>query len=282
MFLNQLLEEYKETDDEKEKLQLFKEFTDRLWKSKYSFKKYKKYHTFNVSETALLHRQELIELFNKYNEIEYTVCKSFYNKRLDSIDYIRVHLNNTYGYLVDKDVYFNKEYYRLLITPKREYFKVIKALSNGEVVDCEEVEKNIVSALSEAEIVKMKSINKKISLTFSAYKKLINSYLERIFNNYKPVHEYEQEHGWEMRIVVDGWSEDNYIIKYFCRSLTGYMRDYARDQRGFKKKDKIISCEKCGSLIKKNRNVHKYCSPCAKRINILKTIENRKRNKCLK
>ncbi|MNK90433.1 hypothetical protein D3C87_1104850 [compost metagenome] len=184
--------------------------------------------------------------------------------------------------MVDKDVYYSKEYYKLLIAPKREYFRVIKALKNGEIINCEEIGSTIVSALSEAETVKMKSINKKISLTFPAYKKLINTYLERIFTNYKPVHEYEEEHGWEMRVIVDGWSEDNYIIKYFSRSLTGYMRDYAREYRGFKKTDKIVSCQACGLLIRKNRNIHKYCSSCAKIINIQKTIENRRKKKCLK
>lgn len=46
--------------------------------------------------------------------------------------------------------------------------------------------------------------------------------------------------------------------------------------------DGYILCEKCGKRIEVTINVKKYCSPCAKKINIQKTIENRKRKKCLK
>ena len=70
------------------------------------------------------------------------------------------------------------------------------------------------------------------------------------------IEEYEKKYGWDANVIVDGWSEDNYIIKYFCKSLTGYMRNYIRDSK-IKPKDCLI----CGENIP-NRNT--YCNDCYK------------------
>ena len=104
--------------------------------------------------------------------MEYTVCKSYYNKKLDSIDYIRIHINNIYGYLFDEDVYYAKEYYNLLFTPKKEYFKTINLIKNNCDFDINDVKNNIENAIKKAEEIKQKSINKKIKMKWSDYKKI--------------------------------------------------------------------------------------------------------------
>jgi hypothetical protein len=263
LFLNQLLEEYQESDNAKDKDELFKQFTDRLWKSKYVFKKYKKYYTHEVNESLLGDNQELISIFNQYNSVEYTVCKSFYKKRLEFIDYIRIHINNMYGINFDSDVYYSREYYKLILTPKKEYFRVIKEIKNGITVDADIIKNNIDKDVRESEIIKTKSINRKSSMKFSEYKKLINTYLIKLFENYIPVEDYEKKNGWEVKVNVDGWSEDNYVVSYFCKSLTGYMKDYRRELSGFKKRDKLKHCQVCGALILDSKNVKKYCNDCA-------------------
>jgi hypothetical protein len=237
--ISELLHEYKEVDEHK-KEQLLNEFINRLWKSNYTYKTYKKYYTYIVKDDLLENRIDLIELFNKYSMIEYSVCRSFYDKQLTPIDYIRIHINNMYGYLTDKNVYLSKQYYQLLLTPKHEYFSTIDKIKNGEVADCLEIEKRIVDSFTEADRIKQESIDKKLNLSWKEYKKLINSYIERLFNNYIPLEDYECKHGWEMHVNVDGWSEDNYAVKYFCKSLTGYLRNYIRDHSIPKRK-----CLKC-------------------------------------
>lgn len=263
MFLNQILEEYKEADN---KDVILNRFLDNLWHSKFTLHKYKKYYKYEINEQLLDNRIDLIELFNKYKTIEFTVCRSFYkNQILKPIDYIRIHINNMYGYLVDKDVYYNKYYYDLLLKPKKEYYKITKIMkSNGNLdsIDYQEVKNNIEQALSEAEIFKEQSIAKKYNIKFSQYKKLINTYIKRIFDNYIPIEEYEKKHGWDANITVDGWSEDNYIIKYFCKSLTGYMRNYIKDLNS----GKYIECVNCGELIIPTNNRQKYCKSCWKEI----------------
>jgi hypothetical protein len=251
LFLNQLLEEYIESENKDE---VFDKFIRAIWKSTYRFQKYKKRYTFKVNENLLDNRISLIDLFNAYNNIEYTVVKSFYGKANSPIDYIRIHINNMYGYLFDNDVYYDSEYYKLLITPKKEYFKAINSVKEGIDVDYIEIKNSINVALKNAEILKNTSVERKKNMKFIDYKKIINAYLRRIFDNYTPIHEYEEKHGWEMRVNVDGWSENNYIIKYFCKSLSGYMRHYIRDSKKEQKK-----CKVCDILVENNRS---YCTPC--------------------
>jgi Rad3-related DNA helicase len=257
LILNQLLEEYQESGNKKE---ILNRFLNKLWGSKYKYKKYKKYYKYKVNSGLLNNRQDLIDLFNKYNQIEYTVCKSFYsNSKINSVDYIRIHINNMYGYLFDKDVYYTNKHYNLLLTPKKEYFKVVDALKNGGNVEYEKVKFKIDKAFQEAETIKNQSIGKKHDMQFNQYKELINSYIQRIFDNYISIEEYEKKHGWELNVKIDGWHEDNYVIKYFCKSLTGYMRNYIRNlqPREIKKKNCII----CGvEIFGSNRK--KYCDDC--------------------
>lgn len=258
LFLNELLDDYQNSDDKGEVLN---EFLRHLWNSKCTFYKYSKYFTYKVNNDLLNNNQELIDLFEKYNKIEYKVAKSQYKKQLSSVDYIRIHVNNMYGYLTDKEVYYKKDYYKLLLTPKNEYFKVVNLIKNGEIdkICTTDIEKKIVASLDKAEKIKTECINKKHNITWSKYKKLINQYVERIFKNYIPLYEYEKEHGWEMKVTVDGWNEDNYVIKYICKSLTGYMRNYIRDlkPKEVKKKNCIVcGCEIVGGGRKK------YCDIC--------------------
>lgn len=247
--LDELLDEYKETMN----INLIKEFTDMLWNSKYTLKKHKKFYKYKINEYELKEREDLISLFDKYNYIELTFCKSYYKKRLSYIDYIRVHVNNMYAFLVDKSVYLPKKYYQLLLTPKKEYYRVVESLKNGEIVQCEDVKANIENALTEAEQIKLSAIEKKIELKWKDYKKLINTYIERIFNNYLSPTEYEKKYGWNMDVNVDGWSENNYVIKYICKSLTGYMRNYLKANI-IKEK----ACVICGIDIS-NKRSNKYC-----------------------
>lgn len=273
------MEEYKIVDNKQE---ILNSFLLQLWKSKYTFKKYKKYYKFKVYNDLLDNRQDLIDLFNKYNSVEYTICKSFYKKRLDSIDYIRIHINNMYGALFDKEVYYKNQYYKLLLTPKREYFRLVKikrSVGNLDEINFDDIENTINDAFREAEIIKQKSINRKNNMVFKDYKKLINIYVEKIFNNYISAEEYERKHGWELNISVDGWSEDNYVIKYFNKSLTGYIKTYINKMNNKNRYKKYIECSNCGILFSPTNNINKYCNSCAKEIEKGNWAERKRRQR---
>jgi hypothetical protein len=63
--ISELLDEYKEIDDHRKEI-LVNEFINRLWKSNYTYKTYKKYYTYIVKDDLLDNRIDLIDLFNKY------------------------------------------------------------------------------------------------------------------------------------------------------------------------------------------------------------------------
>jgi hypothetical protein len=165
-----------------------------------------------------------------------------------------------FTYLTKKDYYLPKEYYKLLNTPSSEYYKAIKDTKNGVNVSYNDIKQRIEDSLLKAEELKIEGNNKKIDLKWSDYKKIINAYIERIFNNYIPTYEYEEKHGWELRVSYDGWDEDNYAVKYFCKSLTGYMMNYIRDNKP--KEIKKKHCTECGIEIFSKSNRKKYCDKC--------------------
>ena len=124
-------------------------------------------------------------------------------------------------------------------------------------------------------ILKDEAIKKKISLSWTDYKKLIRKYAERLFENYKPPHEYEEEHGWQMSVYVDGWSENNYVVKYFCKSLTGYMRNYVKSKQP--KQVKIKMCNNCQSDMEVSHKNKKYCGDCLKNLTKIRREKNNKK-----
>lgn len=258
-----MLEDYKDEQDEQKKKEIIEEFKSNLWESNFRFSSYKKYYKYKVNEKSLGNRDDLITLFKQYEILSFRYCKSFYkNRKMQPIDYIRVHINNMYGYLVDKNVYLDTEYYKLLMTPKNLYYETVKKLKRNEVVDSEELRNEINDAFLRAELIKSQSHEKKLKLKLSEYKKIINDRIERIFNNYLTPEEYEDAHGWEMLVEHDGWTEDHYVVKYFCKSLTGYMMMYMRDIKPKEIKQK--KCAICGVDIETTSNRKKYCEKCWK------------------
>ena len=60
-------------------------------------------------------------------------------------------------------------------------------------------------------------------------------------------------------------NEDNFYIKYFCKSLESYMKNYNKEYYGLKRgRDKKYKrCKKCGKMIEVKGNKKKYCDKCA-------------------
>lgn len=258
--LSQLLEDYKEAEFE-DKDQYIDEFKKMIWKSKYTYKVQKKYITFKLNESALNFDKKLIEIFELYQSTEFSLCKSFHKGKLKSADYIRIHINNMYGFLTKPEVYLPKEYYQLMLVPKDEYYKVVENIKNGAIIDVDSIRIKISDSISKAEKIKSEHLNKKIKLTWKDYKGLINKYIDRLFDNYTPIYEYEEKNGWKMEVDTDNWSEDNYVASYFCKSLTGYMRNYVRDSKP--RASKVKFCKLCDLEIYAINNRKTYCNTCA-------------------
>lgn len=64
-----------------------------------------------------------------------------------------------------------------------------------------------------------------------------------------------------------------YIWQIYDFSNLGYQLDILLGAGGY------MTCDNCGTVIKKKSNSQKYCKDCATKINIIKTMENRKKSK---
>lgn len=108
-------------------------------------------------------------------------------------------------------------------------------------------------------------------------------------NDYKSIHDIIREEFVEKELVeirnkgyinllfidkIDGCNEIEFNIKSYD-DIGLYYEMYLGNE-------KIKKCECCGRLIKVRNNKNKFCRECAKKINIQKTIDNRKKRKCLK
>lgn len=256
-FIADLLEEYKLSSDNKHRQNLLQEFKDSLWNSKYKNYKYKKRIHYMVKE-ELLANQQLIDLFNKYNDIKYTVEKSYHKNRnnISSMDYIRIHINNLYSKLFDKDTYMPKEYYQYLFVARNLYFKTIKMPKEEQhSIDTISLEKNIIDNLNKANEIKDVFIREqKCELSFGKYKKLINGYIDSLFENYIVFDDYKKDNDWKYHVIDSTivFGEENYTIRYFNKSISGYLRNYFRKDKGIKRvldgKGSVVGVFKVGEV----------------------------------
>ncbi|MCL1696277.1 hypothetical protein [Lysinibacillus sp. BPa_S21] len=269
--LNELLEDYQEFNED----EALDEFIRLLWSSDYGCRTYRKTYAFKLQPELLNNNDELIKIFEPYQKIKIRHVISYYNDKPNSIDMIRIHINNMYMYLTNSEVYMSKEYFNFKIQPKKLYFKTIERIKNGEVVNIDEIRNQLLDFEKKTEELRLRDVGKKIELPFNEYKKIINGYIFRIFNNYKSPFEYEQENGWELNVIHDAWHEDNYIVKYFCKSLTGYMKNYIRNNK--EKEIRKKKCNHCNEEFIIANNNQKYCTICSPVVRREKVRKNMKK-----
>jgi hypothetical protein len=106
-----------------------------------------------------------------------------------------------------------------------------------------------------------------MKLSWNDYKKVIEGFLQRCFDNCKLIENYEKDSKYCG--IYDFMNEDNFYISYFCKSIESYMQNYQKQYYGLYvkgSKDKNYSikrCKKCGALIKNTGNKKMYCDDCA-------------------
>ncbi|OMD67458.1 hypothetical protein [Paenibacillus odorifer] len=263
IFLNEIFDDYKQKNSDTEREKVVDDFLNHLRSSQIKFQKNIKTIKFKIDSNKLSSFPELIKLFEKYHTVTYKTCKSFYKRKdLNYIDFVKLKIENMYGYFIDKEVYLPREYYKLLRTPMNEYYRAIKLIDSGSGNDIDhlEIQSKINAAFERSEMVRNKRVEEKLTLSRHDFDLLIESYIHRIYNNYKPVEEYAKENGW-IQMVDSVWSEDNYIIRYINKSLFGYFRTYIRDS---KPKDiKINYCKRCRDEFVSTGSRHLYCSECS-------------------
>lgn len=260
-YLYEIIDDYKHSDSDEEKDDIFKSFCSSIWSNENKRRVYTKTIRFSVRKDLL--QTDVGQVFDVWSEVEYTGYKAM-TKETDWCSLIRQKVNNLYTRYFDKEVILKKDYMNLLNTPKRLYYQWI----DGVEMYVDELTTIIDDAIDDAQKLKITYQKQKMELSWSEYKKVIEGFFQRCFDNCKLIEDYEKDSKYCG--IYDFMNEDNFYIKYFCKSLESYMQNYQKQYyglyiKGSKNKGyKIKRCKTCGKMIKNTGNKKMYCDECAK------------------
>ena len=254
LYLYEIIEDYKLAKSQEEKSEIFNSFCSSIWSSDNKRRKYKKSINFTVRSDLL--NTELGQVFDTWSDIEYTYYKSM-TKDDNWCSIIRQKINNIYTRYFDKDVILAKEYMDLIKTPKRLYFEWIAGID----MDADIVTEIIDDTIAESITVKEKFQKQKIELSWNDYKKIIEGFLKKCFDNCKLIEEYEDKTKVNR---LDILTEDHFYVAYINRCLEGEIKKWQKrsynlpqnSRKGYKR------CKQCGVLIEKTNNRVMYCDEC--------------------
>lgn len=256
-YLYEIIDNYKNTDSKEEKAKIFKDFCSSIWGSKNKRRTYIKTIKYNVRNDLL--QSEIGKIFNTWSEVEYVGYKSM-SSDTDWCSLIRQKINNLYTRYFDEEVILNKDYMNLLRTPYNLYYRWTK----GAEMNSEELTNIIENAIYKASELKSFYRKQKMHLSWNQYKKIIESYLQKSFDNCKLIDEYENETLTD-KYIYNFITEDNFYISYICKTLEFYMLNYQKEYYGLNrgKNKKYKRCKECGALIENTGNKKNYCEECA-------------------
>lgn len=254
-FLYEIIEDYKEAENNEVKDEIFNSFCSSIWASDNKRRTYIKTIHFKVRKDLL--DTELGRVFNTWSGIEYRYYKSM-TKDENWCAIIRQKINNIYTRYFDKEVILNKEYMDLLKKPKLMYFDWL----SGIEMDADTITDIIDDTIDKAEKLKQRFQMEKMTLSWNEYKKVIEGFLRRCFDNCKLIEEYEDK----SQIVnnYDFITEDNFYVKYINRYMDREIVQYQKKYYGVRQHKKYSRCKRCGGIIEKTGNKRLYCDDCRK------------------
>lgn len=254
-YLYEILEDYKDDPDSRD--DIFRAFCDGLWEQA-PFRLVQKKIRFKVSRR--LQSSEIGKLFLEWTAVAYTSYEPL-TAQINYLSFIRQKINNIYLFMFHPDVVIQKDYMDLLKTPKALYYR----WKNGENFSPGDLKAAINKAMEDAARLKDELSRRKIPLPFDQYQNIIEQYLRRCFVNCRSL---EETKDWsEMQTLNSVWCEDAYLVRYICRSLNGYLKNYQKKYFHLYNpgsKDNIVFsyCSDCNVLFRKKSNNQKRCKSC--------------------
>lgn len=256
-----MFEDFLDATDE-DKKQIHKGLCEQIWKTPNRRDIKTCYISYTVNK-ELLNDEDLSDVFSKYNKIPYIFYRGTTNNQ-NSWYLLRQKINNLYTIMCDSNVCLKKEYFRCLKTARRMYFDCIYNGCTGNPIEIEQVIQQSLD--NSVEIKKLCSLQK-MKLSWSQYKKVINSFLWKCLCNYRPLS--ENEDSSKIVLCVDYWIEDNYILSYLGKSLSGYLKNYEKEvysktsRKNSRDKRQYKRCSRCGKLFLSISSKKKLCPACA-------------------
>lgn len=259
-YLYEIIDDYKNADSEEEKAEIFNDFCSSIWGSKNKRRTYTKVIKFKVRNDLL--NTEIGQIFNAWSEVNYIGYKAMTNDT-DWRGLIRQKINNLYTRYFDKDVILKNDYMDLLKTPYNLYYRWIK----GAEIDIDNLVDTIEGSIHKAEDLKIVYQKQKMELSWEEYKKVIEGFLQKTFNNCRLIDDYEIDN-LTNKYIYELAVEDNFYVKYICKYIENEMKQYQKKYYKLKsysttKQHKQYKrCKECGKLIEKIGKNTQYCSKC--------------------
>lgn len=257
-YLYEIIEDYKYAGSDAEKEELFRSFCSLIWCCDNKRRIYSKTIHFNVRKDLL--ETELGQVFAAWSSVEYNYYKSVTSSD-KWYDLIRQKINNLYTRYFDSQVILGKEYMDSIKTPKKLYFDWI----SGTEINKDEAVSLIKEAMQISQETREKLGKQKMSLSWSEYKTLMESFLQKILDHCMLIGDYEGEASVPTRL--DFLTEDHFYVKYINRCLDGEIRKWQKKYYGLPQntRKQYGRCADCGGLYIKKTGNQKRCGNCQSR-----------------
>ncbi len=275
MYLYEIIEDYKNAPSETEKNDIRDSFLSFIRDCPNKRRTYTKSIRFKIREDLL--ETPIGQVFREYSNIGYRYYKAL-SKYRDWRSLIRQKINNLYTRYFDSEVILEKEFMELIGTPKRLYCQWLKELASSKTAfppdspdaagpavsgwDAASLSKRLEKAMADSLIVKERLRREKMKLSWEEYQNLTDGFLKKCLDNCKTPDEY----GGGGAPILDFLTEDNYYVKYICRSLDAYIKNYQKSYYNLKRGKNIRykRCRGCGALIENDARNRQYCPSCKK------------------
>ena len=121
----------------------------------------------------------------------------------------------------------------------------------------------IDNAMDDANNLKIKLQKEKMSLSWVKYKKIIEEFLRKAFDNCKLIEDFEDK--TKLNNIYDFMTEDHFYVGYINKTLEGELMKYQKRYYGLPQNSRkgYIRCKLCGDMIVRTNNKKMYCEKCA-------------------